>query len=160
MTPRDLERLHAVRQRREQQAANASALQRQGCAQAAAVLAQALEESQALHTRMCEEADALHARAVAGALPVRQWDAAQAQVEAQREGHAESLEAVEAARQAHAEQLELQAELDGELRRCQRRLQAWTSLMEREQLTARRAEECNDEQEQGDRPWAPQEMTR
>lgn len=159
MTPRDLERLHAVRQRREQQAANASALQRQVCGQAAAALAQAIEQSQALHARMCEEADALHARAVAGALPVRQWEAAQAQVEAQHDGHAVSLDAVEAARQAHAEQLDVQAQLDGDLRRCQRRLQAWTMLMEREQLTARRLEECHDEHEQGDRPWAPQEMT-
>lgn len=160
MTPRDLQRLHAVRQRREQQAANASALQRQACAGAATVLADANEQAQALHSRLCEAADTLHARAAAGALPVRQWQAAQVQVEAQRDMHAASLETVEMARQAYAEQLERQAERDGELRRCQRRLQAWNSLIEREQLAARHAEECYDEQEQGERPWRPlQEIT-
>jgi len=160
MTPGDLQRLHAVRQRREQQAATASALQRQACAQAAVALADAGEQARVQRARLCQQAEALHARASAAALPVRQWQSAQAEVEAQREHHAASLEAVEAARQAHAEQLDRQAALDVELRRCQRRLQAWASLIERERLAARRFEECHDEQEQGERPWSFKEVIR
>lgn len=160
MTPRDLQQLHAVRQRREQQAASASALQRQACAAAQAALADARDEAETLRQALQQRADRLNASALAAALPVPQWLAAQAEVEAQRERYLASLEAVEAARQARSQQREHQLERDRELRRCQRRLQAWDSLLGRARQAAWRAEECHDEQEQGERPWSFQEVTR
>lgn len=158
MTPRDLQRLQAVRLHREQKAAAACALQRHACLKANAALVEAREHAQARHERLLGDADALNARAAASALPVRQWLAAQAEVDAQHAHYLAALEAVETARQVRSQHREHQLERARELRRCQRRVQAWDSLVDRMRREGLRLEECHDEQEQGERLWSSQEV--